>query len=262
MHFIYCLDNGDVLYLEEEEDEAGIGEVVVEPEEELNVTYSESAFARKGCVNHALHLSISGVVLNITVVVKARKVVASIRKSGKVRQQLAEAGATVVPTIACQTRWNGILDMIRSLITVMPAIDKAIEDGATFHDGFSALEKSQLRGLVELLTDFEMATKLFSSEKKVTMSLVVPSINRLIAHVTNKQDQIGLKAVCVNLRINLQKRFGHVIDCTHSTFDASYAAASFLDPRTSSVLPAELLESALQFIKALLKKHLRYVKFS
>jgi hypothetical protein len=241
-------DNGStvVTYIDQEDD----------ADNDIHAAFVETKLIRKGCVNHKLHLVITAAVLETGIVVKARKLAVAIRKSGNVRQLVRGAGATVVPSVDCKTRWDGILCMLRSLLRIMPAIDTCIENGADFHPGLSTSEKTQLRQLVDLLADFELVTKLFSSESKVTISLVIPSVLRLIAHVKEKHT-LGIKAITRNILAGLHKRFACVLDVNDDDFDPTYAASTLLDPRTTLALSDQLRSAGEKYMKQLQQQKYR-----
>jgi hypothetical protein len=221
----------------EVDDEAG--------EDELEI---DIVLKRFPCVAHTIQLVIKSIEKHeptMKLIMKATHIVKSVRKSSVATQSLLEkAGKTLVKRNS--TRWNSTLFMIQRLIEVRQPLNEVLD--AMRLDSLLASEWARLEELYNLLKPIQCHTDIMQSDTMV-LSNVIPALVDLSYHF---QEPEHPKALALPLLKSLRQRLACVLDSEDLEFNATAAAACFLDPTVAVTLFSPdmeaLMKSAQQYI--------------
>ena len=200
------------------------------------------------CTAHTLQLSVNlGLKLPecAGIMEKVSKLVSCFNQSTKrtyaLEKHLTQTESPVKKLIqSCPTRWNSGLFMIERIKELRPSIVAVISDRSIFDKrvaqriAISENEWESIDTLINLLTPFQIATTVLSSDTEITISKVEPIVHKLInKHLQLKYNDTRLsKAFKKTVVADLKRRFYfensedpnlQEIRTTH--------VASFLDPR-------------------------------
>ena len=128
------------------------------------------------------------------------------------------------------TRWNSALAMIRRLLKIMPAIAQVLYSQKSTDLLPSAEETKDMELLEMLLTPYEDATKMMSSEKHPTISLILPLWHILQTNAEPvTSDPVIIRRAKEAMKKDLEKRYKDpdVVNLL--------GKASMLDPRFKSL---------------------------
>lgn len=132
-----------------------------------------------------------------------------------------------------ETRWNSTFNMIESVLASKEAISQIlIRDKMYRHLILSAAEITLLEEIRDILRPWKELTVRLSNEKEVTISLVAPTVHRLLTYELQRKDmdsELGIQMKAA-MRQDLSKRYqdGDVKAFLH--------IPSLLDPRFKSLL--------------------------
>lgn len=133
------------------------------------------------------------------------------------------------------TRWNSTLMMVRRLLLVLPAVISALFGTDNQHLCPDVNQTKHLQDLQELLEPFERATKIMSSEKKPTASMILPTLRRFLegdCHV-RADDSTLIRKAKEAISTDLKKRY-----TTEREQDLLYTT-TVLDPRFKNLVWVE-----------------------
>ena len=194
------------------------------------------------------------------VLTKCQKLAVKLRKSPKysnvLKEVCLEKGLKFLKPVAANvTRWNSVFMSLKSLLPLKPALEYlALEDRASDLD-WSAVTLEQIEwkiveATIAVLKMPQAITKLWESDTKPTLHLVIKEIYKLQTNLSNlSQDRDSfVKGFSQILLDELRKRFQDF-----GAGEKLLAIAHYLDPSTHGVVLEEvdLMESTKQEIQVL-----------
>jgi hypothetical protein len=167
------------------------------------------------CMAHTLNLFVNDVIRsheNEILLQRAHDLVCKFKRSTKHFEALNDAQKAASQTtkslvMPVETRWNSYFLMCQRLTELKVHVKTAL---ATFDDDddLSAIEWAFVQDVVNLLGIFDAASTTLSASKTVTISLVVPLINKFKMHLQPVPgDSPTLKKLRKQFRENLDLRF-------------------------------------------------------
>jgi hypothetical protein len=210
---------------------------------------------RMPCLAHTLQLvlkAIDNIKSYCSVILKARNLVKTIRKSSVATQKLLEkCGLTLVTD--CSTQWNSCYLMIERLLAtrvhVKEAMDEMKSDMPLLHNDWDRLEL-----LAKILKPVKNQTDYMQADT-IALSNIIPCLLELnLTFKDAAQDKTLATALCQALR----KRFACFLDPESSGYDPLPSAACLLDPTVAVYMfrddTATLLTEAKNYIKNLVSE--------
>lgn len=201
---------------------------------------------RSKCLAHTLQLVIKQVYKHYdSIIIKARRLVSRIRKSGPAMEKLKHLSGFVVITDNT-TRWNSTYYMIKRLLDAREHLREVLE--LIKADNLLIAEWEKLQEISNLLSPFADETDALQSDAK-SLPLIIPAILDLQCHLESFQH---CKTLTKSLICDLRGRFSPFIDPQSSEFWAAPAAGCLLHPSLAKVLltsdMTQLFVSAKNFI--------------
>ena len=180
---------------------------------------------RISCFAHTLQLCVNDGIKGCTrlksPLAKAGKIVAHVRKSTLATEELEKRFDKVL-IAKNDTRWNSQVMMVRRLMELDGSDDlNAIVQKKELK--FTASDKIALRELVDVLEQFQEASKLVQGEKYASISLALPCYVGLQNHLDNVNVRV-LSSLVQTLRNSLETRLSSI------TSEPLYIIATALDP--------------------------------
>lgn len=228
----------------------------MEPESDLSdFEEEESVFVnsfprmhRISCFTHTLQL----VVLQLNtdesiqpVLKKAYALVRRVNSSTQATQMLVKSCGKKLAS-NCPTRWSSTYILINRLLEVKKVLNRVL-----FEVQFDDLQRSEwkiLECVRMLLQPFAVATSLISGDTYVTLPEVIHYYFVLRQHlvsIVKNESYVCVQAVAL---VNLDKRFGCMVDHTEAKYDPIYAKATLLHPSLKTYIMKN--DSLLKSVKA------------
>jgi hypothetical protein len=186
------------------------------------------------CFGHVLNLAIKkGTEYGMdALVARCSKLAEYFHRSAKAAYVLEEKQRLLdMPVLKliqrCETRWNSVHAMVQRIVRMQPALCAALMqiDNATKRHLMPEVEMEGLEQLLTILEPFSELTQEFSSESKVTISQLMPTLHvlkQLLEPLASDLPQI--KEIKAAMKGSLEDRY---------TLDEHklLLCATFLDPR-------------------------------
>jgi len=200
------------------------------------------------CMAHTLQLVIRKVYSHFdSVLSKARRLVARVRKSGIAMEKLASSAGKVV---ICDnsTRWNSTYTMIKRLLELRVPLKDVLDEMKV--DSLLVADWTRLEEVAALLEPFSIQTDNLQTDA-VSLSFAIPAILDLQYHLQTFQYN---KTLTTSLLSDLNERFSCLLNPNADNFCALPAASCLLDPSVAAALltpdHTALCEAAKKFIIA------------
>ena len=107
----------------------------------------------------------------------------------------------------------------------------------------------------EILEPFAKHTDILGGENYSTIQLVYPTLVDLQTHLDEMSMKPGMKKFCDGLTKEVKKYFAHVLDPDSVRYDATYIAATFLDPCWTAILDEEQVDIAKAHLLKLCREY-------
>lgn len=154
-----------------------------------------------GCFAHSLNLVLNeGLKIKeiSSLLGKCRKIVSVFKYSDQKNLQLQRAEEAlalkqlrVLQDVA--TRWNSAFAMVCRLLVIMPAVMSVLcQTTKTLHLSPSVTDIQNMKSLECLLKPFDFVTKMVSSERKPTSSMILPTIAKLERGLVEQEGDSGM----------------------------------------------------------------------
>ncbi|XP_017489963.1 PREDICTED: zinc finger BED domain-containing protein 1-like [Rhagoletis zephyria] len=218
-----------------------------------NITNAVRGLSTDGITSHPCSAHTLQLIVNLgmklpqcaEIIQKVSKLVTCFKNSSKrtyaLEKHLTQTEHTVRKLIqSCPTRWNSALFMLERVKELRSSIVAVIADRSVFDNKTAqniAISDSgwdSIDVLIYLLTPFQIATTVLSSDSEITISKVKPIIHKIITkHMRSEKTDTKLaKTFKEKVVADLRSRF-HFEDIEDPTQENISIAhlASFLDPR-------------------------------
>lgn len=201
---------------------------------EFNRLLHENGAKRIPCFIHSLQLAIKDGLNNkgdlASALEKAGNIANATHRKDVVARYVYENNLKSVP-LACATRWNGQLDLIRTVVEIAPKLNYILHPELVL----TSTERRQLKEFVRMMSPFEDATKKCEGEYVPTVNHVLPKVISLYNHLSNllspaSEERVGAcKSIARAILAGLEARFYGLIDFIVNHDNTQEEANSFAD---------------------------------
>ena len=184
------------------------------------------------CMAHTLHLAVGkGLAAGIdSVLTKCSKVAEFFHRSAAAKYCLEEKQRSLgLPIekliIKCDIRWNSVFNMLQRIVVQQQAVVATLLQ-LNRRDMFPEADMVTVESLLKVLKPFKEVTEDFSSEKGVTLSLLLPTLISLQSQLQEEEDE---EAVISNIKHAMRES----LDTRYTEDDTLnfLGISCFLDPR-------------------------------
>jgi hypothetical protein len=228
-------DNVSSSEIEDDEDDVETKAMNHEEEQEHEDTFDENEervvfYRRIKCMAHTIQLVVKKVYAHYdTLIVKSRRFVNRIRKSGPAVEKLHAMCGKVLVTDNL-TRWNSTYFMIQRLLEVKPHVNDILT--IVKADNLLVADWSKLEEVSSLLEPFAVQTDNLQSDS-MSMSYAIPALLDLQCHL---QTFPHCKSLAKALLIDIRSRFDFILNPEATDFTALPPVSCLLSPSVANVM--------------------------
>ena len=265
------IDSSDEETETDETEEADVvaREVIAEVEEhearerQIDDALSYEMVRRGACFSHTMQCAIHRVAKTRSlkfgkVMKKTKKYVNKYRKSIRAKDVLGATSFKKKLIGYVKTRWFSDLAMCKSIIEAFEKPDKPLSiltEKLGWDCEITLQDIRTLKLYCEILEPFAKHTDILGGENYSTIQLVYPTLVDLQTHLDEMSMKPGMKKFCDGLTKEVKKYFAHVLDPDSVRYDATYIAATFLDPCWTAILDEEQVDIAKAHLLKLCREY-------
>lgn len=185
---------------------------------------------RMKCMAHTLQLVIKKAYVHFdSVIIKARRVVSRIRRSGPSVEQLhASTGKFLITDNS--TRWNSTFMMVKRLLEMKEQVNRVLSGLKV--DTLLVAEWKRLEELSNLLEPFATQTDILQTDA-CSLSYAIPALLDLQCHL---QGFPNCKTLTNSMLVDMRCRFDFILNPDSPDFISIPAASCLLDPSVATVM--------------------------
>lgn len=220
------LENGAID--DNEIDDESVSDVLNDEMNESEVM--EAFYTRMKCMAHSLQLVIKKAYKHYdSVIIKVRRLVNHIRKSGPATEKLKVLSGKFLITDNA-TRWNSTYMMIKRLLETKVQVNEVLRDMQI--DSLLVAEWAKLEDIANLLEPFSTQTDILQTDT-MSLSYAIPSLMELQCHLQNSTCAKSLTKVMLD---DIRSRFDFILNPQSQDFIPIPAACCLLHPEMVKVL--------------------------